>query len=103
MTLSLAAETAGPYVYVDNRAFVLSDGRRGVLFNRAHARWLGETLAIVADEGRATRLQQQHVFGGFAAASGATVLFAGTFDDLVTVRLSGEAFASLRAELEPGR
>jgi hypothetical protein len=103
MTLTLAADTPGPYVYLDNRALVISNGQRGVLFNRSHARWLAETLTIVADEGRATRLQQQHVFGGFADAAGATVLFGGTLDDVVTVRLSGEAFAQLRAELEPGR
>jgi hypothetical protein len=103
MTMTLAAETPGPYVYVDNRAVVLCNGQTGVLFNRAQARWLGETLQIVADEGRATRLQAQHVFGGFTSGAGAAVLFGGTLDDLVTVRLSGEAFAQLRAELEPGR
>ena len=103
MTMTLAAETPGPYVYVDNRAVVLSNGQTGVLFNRAQARWLGETLQIVADEGRATRLQAQHVFGGFAGADGSTVLFGGTYDAVVTVRLSADAFAKLRDELEPGR
>jgi hypothetical protein len=102
MTLTLAAETPAPYVYVDNRALVMSNGQIGVVFNRAQARWLGETLAIVADEGRATRLQQQHVFGGFAAGGGATVLFGGAHDGMVTVRLSADAFAKLRAELETG-
>jgi hypothetical protein len=103
MTITLAAETPGPYVHVDNRALVLSSGQTGVVFNLAQARWLCETLQIVADEGRATRMQGQHVFGGFAAAGGSTVVFGGTYDSIVTVRLSAEAFSTLRDELEPGR
>lgn len=104
MTVTLAAETPGPYVHVDNRALVISNGQTGVVFNLAQARWLCETLSIVADDGRATRTQGQHVFGGFTGAGGSTVVFGGTYDDIVTVRLSGEAFARLREELEqPGR
>jgi hypothetical protein len=102
MTLTLPAETPAPYVYVDNRAFVLSNGQNGVLFNRTQGRWLAEGLAIIADERRSARMSQQHVFGGFMEESGAVVLFAGTHDDVVSVRLSGEAFAALRAELGDG-
>jgi hypothetical protein len=63
---------------------------------------LRETLEVIADEQRATRMQQQHVFGGFTDGSGEVVLFAGTQDDLVSVRISSTAFAQLRAEFENG-
>ena len=42
MTLTLPAETAAPYVYVDNRALVISNGQHGVIFNRTQGRWLAE-------------------------------------------------------------
>jgi hypothetical protein len=102
MTLTLPADTPAPYVYVDNRAFVLSNGRNGVLFNRTQGRWLAEGLAIIADERRSSRMSQHHVFGGFMDDVGGVTLFAGTHDDVVSVQLSGEAFAALRAELGDG-
>jgi hypothetical protein len=102
MTLTLPAETAAPYVYIDNRALVISNGQHGVVFNRAQGRWLAEGMMIIADERRATRMAQNHLFGGFVEEGGAVVLFAGTHDDVVSVRLSGEAFAALRAELGSG-
>jgi hypothetical protein len=102
MTLTLPAQTPAPYVYVDNRAFVLSNGQSGVLFNRTQGRWLAEGLAIIAEERRSARMSQQHVFGGYMEEDGAVVLFAGTHDDVVSVRLSGEAFSALRAELGEG-
>ena len=102
MTLMLPAESAAPYVYVDNRALVLSNGQHGVIFNRTQGRWLAEGLTIIADEHRATRTSQNHLFGGFMESGGAVVLFAGTHDDVVSVELSGEAFAALRAELGSG-
>ena len=49
MTLTLPAETAAPYVYVDNRALVISTGQHGVIFNRSQGRWLAEGLQIIAD------------------------------------------------------
>jgi hypothetical protein len=102
MTLTLPADPADPYVYIDNRALVICNGQHGVSFNRAQGRWLAEGLAIIADEGRATRMAQNHLFGGFVGEGGAVVLFAGTHDRVVSVRLSGEAFAALRAELGSG-
>jgi hypothetical protein len=102
MTLTLPAESPAPYVYVDNRAFVMSNGQSGVLFNRTQGRWLAEGLQIIADERRSSRMSQHHVFGGYMADGGGVVLFAGTHDDVVSVRLSGEAFAALRAELGEG-
>jgi hypothetical protein len=102
MTVHLPAECAEPYVYLDSRALVLSNGRHGVIFHRAQGRWLAETLRIVAEEQRATRILQHRLFGGFVDADGAVVLFAGTHDDTVSVRLSASAFAALRAELGSG-
>ena len=54
MTLTLQAEFAEPYVYLDNRALVLSNGPHGLIFHRAQGRWLAETLTIIAEEQRAT-------------------------------------------------
>jgi hypothetical protein len=102
MTLTLAAETAAPYVYVDNRALVISNGQHGVIFNRTQGRWLAEGLHIIAEERRATRMLQHRLFGGYMEDSGAVVLFAGTHDDVVSVRLSREAFRTLCAEVGSG-
>jgi hypothetical protein len=102
MTLSLPAEMAAPYVYVDNRALVISNGQHGVIFNRQQGRWLAEGLQIIADERRASRILQHRLFGGWMEDDGAVVLFAGTHDDMVSVRLTREAFAALRAELGSG-
>src|SRR5687768_17377550 len=100
MTLNLAAERPAGYVYADNRAVVICNGLRAVAFNRSQVRWLRETLEVIAEERRATRMQQQHIFGGFADSSGEIVLFAGTQDDMVSVRISSTAFAELRSEFE---
>jgi hypothetical protein len=102
MTLTLPAQMAEPYVYVDNRALVISNGQHGVTFNRTQGRWLAEGLQIIADERRATRMLQHRLFGGYMEEGGAVILFAGTHDDVVSVRLSGQAFAALRAELGSG-
>jgi hypothetical protein len=102
MTLTLQAQTAPPYVYVDNRAVVISNGQTGVLFNRTQGRWLAESLTIIADDRRASRMLQHHVIGGYVEDDGAVLLFAGTHDDVVSIRLSGEAFAALRDELGSG-
>jgi hypothetical protein len=99
MTLMLPVKPPDPYVYVDNRAIVISNGTQGVLFSRALTRWLSETLEILAREKRGTRMQQQHVFGGFVAETGAVTLFAGSHDDVVSVELSAEAFAAFQDEL----
>jgi hypothetical protein len=102
MTLTLTAESSGAYVYVDNRALVISNGTGGVAFNRTQGRWLAEGLQIIADEQRATRMLQHRLFGGYVVDGGAVVLFAGTFDDVVSVRLGAESFAALRDELGGG-
>jgi hypothetical protein len=99
MTLMLPVQPPAPYVYVDNRAIVISNGMKGVLFSRALTRWLSETLEILANEKRGTRMQQQHVFGGYVGETGEVTLFAGSHDDVVSVQLSAEAFAAFQAEL----
>ena len=103
MTLTLDAERANPHVHLDNRALFLSDGARTVMFSLAQTRWLAETLDILATEGRATRSQQHHVLGGFRAADGHFVLYAGAQEDLVTLRVTAEAFERLRSTLSAPR
>ena len=103
MTLTLDAERPGPHVHLDNRALFLSDGARTVMFSLAQTRWLAETLDILAAEGRATRSQQHHVLGGFRAADGHFVLYAGAQEDLVTLRVTAEAFERLRSTLSAPR
>jgi len=102
MILTLPAGRPSPFVHADNRALIVSNGLRGVVLNRAQGRWIAETLGTIAEEGRATRTQQNHALGGFTADGGAVVLFAGTLDDLVAIELSADAFASLRAEFANG-
>lgn len=102
MSLNLAAERPAGYVYADNRAVVICNGLRAVLFNRVQGRWLRDALEVLAEERRATRMQQNHVLGGFIDGSGEVVLFAGTQDDLVSVRITSTAFDQLRSELEHG-
>ena len=100
--MNLSAERPAGYVYADNRAVVICNGLRAVAFNRSQGRWLRETLEVIAEERRATRMQQHHVFGGFTESSGDVVLFAGTQDDMLSVRISSMAFAEFRCEFENG-
>ena len=99
MTLTLDAERPEPHVHLDNRSLFLSDGAHTVMFSLSQKRWLAETLDIIAADGRASRDQQHHVFGGFRAANGAVVLYAGAQEDLVALRVAGEAFEQLRSTL----
>ena len=99
MTLTLDAEQSGPHVHLDNRSLFLSDGARTVMFSLAQTRWLVETLDIIEADGRASRAQQHHVFGGFRAGNGSVVLYAGAQEDLVTLQVSAEAFEQLRSTL----
>jgi hypothetical protein len=99
MTLTLDAVRPAPHVHLDNRALFLSDGARTVMLSLAQQRWLTETLDVLAEEGRASRAQQHHVFGGFKAADGAVILCAGAQEDLVAVQVTGDAFEQLRSAL----
>jgi hypothetical protein len=99
MSLTLDAEQSGPHVHLDNRSLFLSDGARTVMFSLAQTRWLVETLDIIEADGRASRAQQHHVFGGFKAANGSVVIYAGAQENLVSLRITGEAFQQLRSTL----
>jgi hypothetical protein len=99
MTLTLVAQRPEPHVHLDNRALFLSDGARTVMFSLAQTRWLAETLDILEQDGRATRNQQHHVFGGFKAADGSVLLYAGAQEDLVSLRVTADAFNQLRSAL----
>jgi hypothetical protein len=104
MTLTLDAVRPAPHVHLDNRALFLSDGARTVMFSLAQQRWLAETVDILAREGRASRSQQHHVFGGFRGDDGSdVVLYAGAQEDLVAVQLTGDAFEQLRSALAAPR
>jgi hypothetical protein len=103
MTLTLDAVRPAPHVHLDNRALFVSDGARAVMLSLAQQRWLVETLDILATEGRASRAQQHHVFGGFRTDDGAVVLYAGAQEDLVAVQLTGDAFEQLRSTLSAPR
>jgi hypothetical protein len=84
MSLTLDAEQSGPHVHLDSLA---------------QTRWLVETLDIIEADGRASRAQQHHVFGGFKAANGSVVIYAGAQENLVSLRITGEAFQQLRSTL----
>jgi hypothetical protein len=103
MTLTLDAVRTGPHVHLDNRALFLSDGARTVMFSLAQTRWLAETLDILAADGRASRSQQHHVFGGFKTADGAVVLYAGAQENLVALQVTTGAFEQLRSTLSAPR
>ena len=102
MALNLQVSSPSAYVHADNRGLVLCNGQRAILINRALGRWVREALEIIAEEGRATRTQQNHAFGGFHTHLGAIVLFAGTHDDLISVELSPASFEALREEFAEG-
>jgi hypothetical protein len=103
MTLTLDAVRPAPHVHLDNRALYVSDGARTVMVSLSQQRWLAETLDILAEEGRASRAQHHHVFGGFKADDGAVILYAGAQEDLVAVQLTGEAFERLRSTMSAPR
>lgn len=83
--LSVPARRAEPYIHLDNRSLVLHDGRSCVAFLGPTLPWVAQTLAILVDERRATRHQQQHVLGGFIDERGEATLYAGAPEALVTL------------------
>ena len=84
--LHVAARAADPYVHLDNRALVVYDGFRGVLFAAAMLGWVRETIKLLADEKRATRRQGDHVLGGMVEDDGTVILYGGLADALVSVK-----------------
>jgi hypothetical protein len=88
MELTIAAETAAPFVRLDSRTLVISHGPRAVAFSLSSAgRFVEETLMIILDESRATRAQGDRVLGGFKGEDGRITLYGGTRDDLVVVAI----------------
>jgi hypothetical protein len=94
-SLTLAARTPDPFVHLDSRGLVFSNGPRCVMLPALSFRFAAETLEIIASERRATRHQHDHIFGGYLADDD-VVLFGGLRDDLVAVSLSRAAFDELR-------
>ena len=96
---TFAAETAGAYVHLDERALVLCDGRVTFLFERARLRWVDETLGILLDEGRATRQQMGHTFGGFVRGDRVTLYVVAGPALGLSITLAVEETRSLRQQL----
>ena len=96
--LTIEVAPAKPYLHLDNRALVLHDGRDCVLFANAAFAFLGETLRVLIDEGRATRQQGAQVFGGFVEDGTATI-FAGTASGFATCELPVTQLSALHARL----
>jgi hypothetical protein len=97
-SLTLDAAAPAPYVHVDNRALVICNGSACVILPSARFPRVRETFALIADERRATRMEGDHVLGGFVD-DGGVVLFAGGREEIVSVRLEAGAFAALRERL----
>jgi hypothetical protein len=97
-SLTLAASTPDPYVHVDNRGLVMSNGPRCVMVPAASFRFAAETLEVIAAEDRATRNQHDRILGGYVDGDD-VVLFGGLRDDLVSVRLTRSAFDALRGAM----
>jgi hypothetical protein len=93
--ITVGAKLPAPYVHADNRGLVLCNGPQCVFIAASQLRSCAETFAIIAEEGRATRSQAQHVVGGYKT-DGEIVIYAGTQDGLLSVTVSEADFASIR-------
>jgi hypothetical protein len=93
--LTVPARLPAPYIHADNRGMVVCNGPQCVLIAASQLRQCAETFAIIADEGRATRQQAQHVVGGYKL-DGQVVLYAGTQDQLISVTISEADFTAVR-------
>lgn len=94
--LTIAVNVAEPYIHLDNRALIVSNGLITAIFQGAVLRWVDETFTILRGEGRATRRQSaSNILGGFVQDGQVTVI-AGPSDRLVSVTMSDEQFEHLR-------
>ena len=66
-----------------------------MLVAASQLRACAETFGIIAEEGRATRTQAQHVVGGYKQG-GEVVIYAGTQDALLSVTVSEADFSAVR-------
>jgi hypothetical protein len=96
--LTVPARLPAPYIHADNRGMVLCNGPQCVLVPASQLRQCAETFAVIAEEGRATRTQAQHVVGGYKL-DGQVVLYAGTIDQLISVSISEADFTSVRESI----
>jgi hypothetical protein len=98
--VTIGARTADPYLHLDNRGLVVSDGRHGVLFPANTLPWVAETIGLIIEERRATRRQGEHILGGFLEADEqSAVLYAGPPTNLVSVVVARDAIDGLRAQI----
>lgn len=98
--LDLSVRPVDPYLHLDNRGFVVFDGRRAVLIAGPAMIFAAETIKVLLEEKRATRRQGDTVFGGFIAEDGRTAtIFAGPAEDLATFQTDTEALTLLVGRL----
>jgi hypothetical protein len=98
--LTLPAQGAEPYLYLDNRGLILFDGSRGVLLPENMLGWVRETIGLLIDEKRATRHRGDHWFGGVVADDGGSAtMYAGGPESLVSVVVSMDALSTVRERL----
>lgn len=90
--ITLPAGPVEPYIHVDERSVIFCDGRHTVVCPAGRLPRLGETLDILINESRATRIQHEWTFGGFVRGED-VVLYAS--DNRAAVSLS-VSLASLR-------
>ena len=96
MDLTVSGGVPAPFVRVDNRTFVLCSGPRAAAFLLSSSGvWVEETLMIILDDGRATRVQSEHVLGGFRTDDRVT-LYGGARDELVAIDVSVEELEALQ-------
>ena len=93
--ITVGAKLPSPYIHADNRGLVLCNGSQCVFVPGSQLRSCAETFGIIAEEGRATRSQAQHVVGGYKS-DGHVVLYAGTQDQLISVTVSEADFTAVR-------
>jgi len=98
-SISVPARLPAPYVHADNRGMVMCNGPRCVCIPGSQLRTFAETFTLIADEGRATRSQGDHVAGGYVVGDD-VILYAGTQDDLVSVTVTAADFNELRKAIE---
>ncbi len=98
-SISVPARLPAPYVHADNRGMVLCNGPRCVCIPASQLRTCAETFSVIADEGRATRGQGDHLVGGYIVGAD-VILYAGTLDDLVSVTVTTVDFNALRKAIE---
>jgi hypothetical protein len=97
VSYTFTAQPAAPFLHLDNRALVMSNGAESTMFAGNALPFVAESLEILAGEGRATRRHGAAVFGGFRLEDGSFTLFGGGADRLLSLCIDARTFADLRA------